>query len=312
MNGSNSWSQDVGNFENVTASDIVRYANDFANTLLKGCKEIEYYHIYGVVLSGCAQKQLIVSEVPCGNLVFYYLNPTDFDYNNLEPLKTKHNEILKGIKVYIKGAYIDVGTEIVSHSESVLKIKWKGFEFHITVTWTFSERQYCKFHRTKNTPVCLFSPETLKDIANDLAKEVPRYRRYIKNVGRQWKRFLEKNMDASLSLLRVYYINERLVGTDTRLAVLYLKKWQRVAMEGEENLSNNSLEIICTYLSHKSGARSHREIVIQFFTLMKQIKETNEPVIIQFPYLVHNELQHLTKPKCRAGDVIILDYLYMR
>ncbi|ETN98097.1 hypothetical protein RFI_39420, partial [Reticulomyxa filosa] len=112
--------------------------------------------------------------------------------------------------------------KILRHSKSSLKINWKGLEYHIVVAWTFSKRQYCEFHYIQNNVhVYPFSPNQLQIAANDLIAEAPTHQRYIEKmdkISKLYKRFLEKNMSASLSLLRVYYMREELVGRNTRLA----------------------------------------------------------------------------------------------
>ncbi|ETO33391.1 Casein kinase II regulatory subunit [Reticulomyxa filosa] len=128
--------------------------------------------------------------------------------------------------------------------------------------------------------------------ANDLIEESTIHRGHIEKANKQWKIFLEKNMNASLSLLRVYYMREELVGKNTRLAVLFLKLWQYTAMKGKQHLSNNSLEIICTYLFNQlkitgqsNSPISSFDIIQEFFQLIVKCRNSaNGPMIIQWPY----------------------------
>ncbi|ETO03582.1 hypothetical protein RFI_33819, partial [Reticulomyxa filosa] len=192
-------------------------ANDLVNSLLDKHRETSYYDkkslfssVYGVILSGCVQKQLAIPNVSCGYLVFlHHLKEKYLDYNNIDSLQKKHNNILKWIKQIINKIIKELCTDkikILRHSKSSLKINWKGLEYHIVVAWTFSKRQYCEFHYTQNNVhVYPFSPDQLQIAANDLIDEAPIHRKHIENVdkiSKSWKRFLEKNMIASLSLLR--------------------------------------------------------------------------------------------------------------
>ncbi|ETO11542.1 hypothetical protein RFI_25834 [Reticulomyxa filosa] len=116
--------------------------------------------------------------------------------------------------------------------------------------------------------------------ANDLIDEAPIHQRYIKQMGRAnkaWTKFLEKNMSASLSLLRVYYMREELVGKNIRLAVLFLKLWQYTAMKGKQHLSNNSLEIICVHLFEQLKTRQSSTSILAF-DIIRQFFEKNNGV----------------------------------
>ncbi|ETO08736.1 hypothetical protein RFI_28651, partial [Reticulomyxa filosa] len=203
--------------KDITVPTYYELANDLVNSLLDKHKEAAHYDkkcpfwcVYGVTLSGCVQKQLVIPNVSCGYLVFlYHLKERHLEYNNIDSLQKKHNDILEWIKQVIDKIRKELCTDkikIQRHSKWSLKINWKGLEYHIVVAWTFSKRQYCQFHYTQNNVhVYPFSPDQLRIAANDLIDEAPIHQRYIEKmnkISKLWKRFLEKNMSASLSLLR--------------------------------------------------------------------------------------------------------------
>ncbi|ETO05221.1 hypothetical protein RFI_32176 [Reticulomyxa filosa] len=251
--------------------------NDLVNNLLDKHRETAYYDkkrpfscVYGVTLSGCVQKQLAIPNVSCGYLVFlHHLKERHLDYNNIDSLQKKHNDILKWINQIIDKIRKERCTnkiKILKHSKSSLKINWKGLEYHIVVAWTFSKRQYCQFHYTQNNVhVYSFSSEELKVAANDLSDEASIHQRHIEKVdkiSKPWKKFLKCNMYASLSLLCAYHIRER-VDKNVQLAIMFLKVWQYIAMKRKSHLSNNSLEFICIGLSYQ---------------LKEQYQQTNTPL----------------------------------
>ncbi|ETO37022.1 hypothetical protein RFI_00040 [Reticulomyxa filosa] len=309
--------QDLNSSEAVSL--YYEKANDFVNSLLDKHKETAYYdknclfsRIYGVTLSGCVQKQLVIPNLSCGYLVFlYHLKEKYVARQNIDSLQKQHVGILKWVKQSIDKIKKELCTDkikVLKHSKFSLKINWKGLEYHIAIAWTFSKRQYCEFHYTQsNVHVYPFSMEQLQSTANDLIEEAPTHKRHITNMAKQkqWKSFLEKNMSASLSLLRVYYMRESLVGKNTRLAVLFLKVWQRVVMNGKHHLSNNSLEIICVSLFHQLQADLDTpilalDIIRQFFkTMIQNIQSMHDgvnSVVIIEPYL-QNQSECLVYPK---------------
>ncbi|ETN98482.1 hypothetical protein RFI_39014 [Reticulomyxa filosa] len=314
----------IKEYQKVNSADSIRpfyeLANDLVNTLCDKHKEAAHYstkrpfsNIYGVTLSGCVQKQLVIPFISCGYLVFlYHLKEKHLDCDDLGTLQNKHAAILKWVKQSIDKIKKELCTDkikILKHSKSSLKIKWKGLEYHIAIAWTFSKRQYCEFHYIQNNVhVYPFSPRQLQTIANDLIEEAPIHQRHIMNVNeanKKWKKFLEKNVCASLSLLRIHYMREESIGRNTRLAVLFLKAWQHVAMKNRQHLSNNSLEIICVYLCENLKKTQQQlntpifasDIIRQFFGLMmrfiksrdkKEDKTTGatevNPIVIEWPY----------------------------
>ncbi|ETO04253.1 hypothetical protein RFI_33144, partial [Reticulomyxa filosa] len=173
---------------------------------------------------------------------------------------------------------------------------WKGLKYHIVIAWTFSKRQYCSFNYIQdNVHVYSFSPDQLQTTINDLIEEAPIHQRHMEKVdkiSKPWKRFLEKNMSASLSLLRVYYMREELVGRNTRLAVLFLKSWQHIAMKGKHHLSNNSLEIICAHLFEQLKMTRQQnnapilafDIIQEFFKLIIESEKEKKLMVIEWPY----------------------------
>ncbi|ETO24727.1 hypothetical protein RFI_12430 [Reticulomyxa filosa] len=312
-------------------SSYYKNANAIVDTVLNGHSEMtKDYKIYGAILSGCVQKQLAVRGVSCGYLVFFYhLDERDLNENDLASLEMRHYTALKKIEAYIREAKKkrindDDDIEILGRSRSLLRIKWKGLKYHIAITWTFSKREYCSFDKSSqnNGYVYPLSQMGLRFIANDLMTEAQAYERHLKNVRRahrQWKTFFQESMNASLSLLRVYYMREELVGKNTRLAVLFLRLWQHVAMKDKRHLSNNSLEIICTSLSnqlklaHQSNAPVLALDIIQhFFQLIVQCRKcTNKPTVIAWPYESRSTSRHIQKceRRVRPGRVVVLDNL---
>ncbi|ETO31747.1 hypothetical protein RFI_05373, partial [Reticulomyxa filosa] len=290
----------------VISSDAValyyKYANEFVNSFLRKTT-IQDYGIYGVALSGHVQKQLVIPGVSYGYLIFFY-HVIQKELDDLEPFQTKYYTILEKIETHIKEIMsIGVKVEILNRSKSSLRIKWKEFEYHIAIAWTFSKRQYCSFHYTEeNVHVYQFSPKQLQDAANNLTEEAKTHRIFIENAGKQWKRFFKKNTEASLSLLRVYHMREELIGRNARLAVVYLKLWQRAQMKDRQHLSTNSLEVICTYLSKTRESNAFvptQEIIKNFFKLM-QINKDNKPKIIKSPYLISK----LDGIECNSDNIL--------
>ncbi|ETO29211.1 hypothetical protein RFI_07914 [Reticulomyxa filosa] len=279
--------------QEVISFDVYyEFANDLINSLLDKHREAAHYDkkrpfscVYGVILSGCVQKQLAIPNVSCGYLVFlHHLKEKHLDYNNIDSLQKKQNDILKWIKQSvdkIRKEHCTDKIKILRHSKVALKIKWKGLEYHIVVAWTFSKRQYCEFHYIQNNVhVYPFSPDQLQTAANDLIDEEAIHERHIKSVdtiSKPWKRFLERNMYASLSLLRVHQMRES-TDRNTQLAILFLKAWQHIAMKDRQNLSNNALEFVCICLFHQLKKMRQQtntpvftlDIIRQFFEIMKQ------------------------------------------
>ncbi|ETN99914.1 hypothetical protein RFI_37553, partial [Reticulomyxa filosa] len=184
-------------FKERTSSGLYyELANNFVNSLLDKYRETVYYDkkcpfscVYGVILSGCAQKQLVIPNVSCGYLVFlHHLKERHLDCNNIDSLQKKHNDILKWIKQIIGKIIKELCTDkikILRHSKSSLKIKWKGLKYHIVVAWTFSKRQYCEFHYIQNNVhVYPFSPDQLQIAAYDLIDEAPIHQRYIEKMDK--------------------------------------------------------------------------------------------------------------------------------
>ncbi|ETO31746.1 hypothetical protein RFI_05372 [Reticulomyxa filosa] len=281
--------------EIISIDDINLYyvlANDFINSILDKYRESRDYDkkcqfscIYGVTLSGCVQKQLAIPKLSCGYLVFlYHLKEKHLDHNNLGLLQNKHEDISKWIKQSIEQIKRELRTnkiQILEHSRSILKMKWKGVEYHIAIAWTFSKRQYCEFHYIQhNVHVHPFSMEQLQMAANDLIDEAPIHQRHIEKANEQWKNFLEENMSASLSLLRVYYMREELVGKNTRLAVLFLKLWQYTAMKGKQHLSNNSLEIICAHLFEQLKTYQSNTPILAFDIIRQFFEKITESITL--------------------------------
>ncbi|ETO07131.1 hypothetical protein RFI_30260, partial [Reticulomyxa filosa] len=201
----------------VSTGLYYKLGNDLVNSLQDKHKERSHYNkkspfscVYGVTLSGCVQKQLAIPNVSCGYLVFlHHLKEAHLDYDNIDSLRKKHNDILKWIKQCIEKIKKELCTDkikILRHSKSSLKINWKRLEYHIVVGWTFSKRQYCEFHYTQNNVhLYPFTPDQLEIAAYDLIDEAPIHRKHIEKmdkISKLYKRFLEKNMIASLSLLR--------------------------------------------------------------------------------------------------------------
>ncbi|ETO09175.1 hypothetical protein RFI_28213 [Reticulomyxa filosa] len=270
-------------------------ANDLVNSILDKRKEIAHHDkncpfscIYGVTMSGCVQKRLVVPDISCGYLIFlYHLKQRHLNHYNMSPLQKKHQEILKWMKQCIEKIRKERCTDnirILHSSKSLLRIKWKGLEYHIAIAWTFSKRQYCK--------------QTMEKI------------------------FFKKNMSASLSLLRVYYVREKLVGRNIRLAVLFLKLWQFDAMKDKQHLSNNSLEIICVHLFKQlEKARSSDtpilafDIVEEFFKLISQyVKCSSKSIFIAWPFrclLGSGDICEYKQTIC-PGKFVILDNLILQ
>ncbi|ETO20483.1 hypothetical protein RFI_16732, partial [Reticulomyxa filosa] len=289
------------------------FANDLINNLLDKKKrashdtECVFGCIYGATLSGCVQKKLAIPNVSCGYLVFlHHLKKKDLIGRNTDLLQQKHKNILEWIEQCIeKMKKQGTHTIVRRHSESSLRIKWKGVEYHIVIACTFSKRQYCEFHYTQqNVHVYPFSSEQLQMAANDLIDEAPIHQRYIKQMSRAnkaWTKFLEKNMSASLSLLRVYYMREELVGKNTRSAIMFLKMWQHYQVKDKKHLSNNSLEIICVHLFDQLKNKSQPNLTIfsfdiieEFFKFVAQFKKPiSEVLSVEWPYqdkyLLHSE-----------------------
>ncbi|ETN99768.1 hypothetical protein RFI_37699, partial [Reticulomyxa filosa] len=152
-------------FKERTASSELYYKhdNDLVNSLLDKHKDTSFYdkknpfsRVYGAILSGCVQKQLIIPNVSCGYLVFLHhlkKHLTCGNCDDIYSLQKKSSNIFKWIKQNIDKIRKELCTDkikILKHSKSSLKIKWKGLEYHIAVAWTFSKRQYCEFHYTQN------------------------------------------------------------------------------------------------------------------------------------------------------------------
>ncbi|ETO04842.1 hypothetical protein RFI_32555 [Reticulomyxa filosa] len=344
--------------EDVVAKDTTKKyyerANEIVSTLLEKSKEISHHDkkspfscIYGVILSGCVQKQLAVPNMSCGYLVFlYYLKEKHLDNSEMDSHQKKHKDILSWIKQSVDKIRKELCTnkiKILKHSKSSLKIKWKGLEYHIAIAWTFSKRQYCAFHYTQdNVHVYPFSLEQLQMAANDLIDEAPIHHKRIKNVGKankKWRTFLEHNLCASLSLLRVYYMREELVGRNTRLAVLFLKIWQHVVMKDrpqqqqqQQCLSNNSLEIICAHLLEQLEKTCQPDVAVPaldiihaFFKLMARfLRRTGDSaneivVLIEWPHrdgqsecLVTTREINRYKSKVDSEEFVVVDNLIIR
>ncbi|ETN98846.1 hypothetical protein RFI_38641, partial [Reticulomyxa filosa] len=135
------------------------------------------------------------------------------------------------------------------------------------------------------------------------------------------------NMIASLSLLRVYYMREELVGRNTRLAGLFLKSWQYVAMKGKHHLSNNSLEIICAHLFEKLKMTYQQnntpilafDIIQEFFKLRIESEKEKKLMVIKWPYhvnqfecLVDSKSINQYKANVDSKGIIILDNIVIR
>ncbi|ETN97559.1 hypothetical protein RFI_39969 [Reticulomyxa filosa] len=180
------------------------FANDLINNMLDkkkraSHKKCAFRCIYGAILSGCVQKKLAIPRVSCGYLVFlHHLKKRYLTDRNMDSLQQKHKDILEWIKQCVEKMKKEGTHTIVRYSESSLRIKWKGVEYHIVIAWTFSKRQYCEFHYTqKRVHVYPFSSEELQMAVNDLIDEAPIHQRYIKQMSRAnkaWTKFLEKNM----------------------------------------------------------------------------------------------------------------------
>ncbi|ETO17696.1 hypothetical protein RFI_19617 [Reticulomyxa filosa] len=300
----------------ITSSNVIKLyyenANEFVNSLLDKYRDTTYFDkkcpfscIYGVTLSGCVQKQLVVSNISCGYLVFlYHLKEKHFDESTINLCPEKHANIFQWIKKCIekvKKETCNKTIEVLEHSKHSLKIKWKGLGYHIAIAWTFSKRQYCEFHYTQqNVHVYPFSSEQLQMAANDLIDEAPIHQRLIVRTSKEnniVRKCFEKSMNASLSLLRVYYMREELVEKNTQSAILFLKVWQHVAIK--EKFSNSSLEIICVYIFDQLKKRSSNpissfDIIQEFFKLITELKSAKETKMIEWPYR-QNHFQYQKK-----------------
>ncbi|ETO32967.1 hypothetical protein RFI_04141 [Reticulomyxa filosa] len=330
--------------QEITSPDTINkyyvLANDFVNNLLAKQKEIissnktsPFSCIYGVMLSGCVQKQLVIPSISCGYLVFlYHLKERHFDNSNVEPFEKKHKDILKWMKQSIekmKNEFDKDEIRILRYSRSSLRIEWKGVEYHIAIAWTFWKRQYCAFDYTQNNVhVYKFLAEQLQIAASDLVEEAPIHQRHIRKTNARWKKFLEKNMSSSLSLLRVYYMRGESIGKNVRSAIMFLKMWQHYQMKGKQHLSNNSLEIMCVHLFDRLKKKSQCDtpifsfdIIAEFFHSIMQFKKCASKKILpmEWPYqknkfqcLIKSKHIHKYKQTFNSGDIVILDNLIIR
>ncbi|ETO31748.1 hypothetical protein RFI_05369 [Reticulomyxa filosa] len=277
----------IEEFQSISPPDVTalyyRYANEIVNTVLLQRKSIaKYCDMYGVTLSGCVQKQLAIPHLSCGYLVFlYYLKEKQLR-DNFKSLQTKHKNILKQIQKCVKNETTTKNEiKILRHSKPPLRIKWKGFEYHIVIAWTFWKRQYCSFHYTQNNVhVYPFSPEQLQIAANDLIEEASIHQRYIRKMGRahgQLKSFFGKKY-VCFTVIASSILYERRIG------------WK------EHPISNIVFEIMATRYNESSiapfkqffGANtpiSVFDIIRQFFELIMQIKRsTDRTWVIDWPY----------------------------
>ncbi|ETO09088.1 hypothetical protein RFI_28300, partial [Reticulomyxa filosa] len=170
--------------QTVVTRPYYELGNDLVNSLLDKHRETSYYDkkspfscIYGVTLSGCVQKQLVIPDISCGHL------ERQLDHNNIDLLQKRQSDILKWIKQSVDKIRRELCTDkikILRHSKSALKIKWKGLEYHIVIAWTFSKRQYCSFKYIQdNVHVYSFSPDQLQTTINDLIEEAPIHQRHM-------------------------------------------------------------------------------------------------------------------------------------